>query len=191
MKIIEKPFDGVLVLQPQLFEDERGSFSESFEIDRYRAVGVIANFVQENLSRSKKGVLRGLHFTRKNPQAQLLTVVSGKIFDAVVDIRNDSPTFGKWFGTELAAGDVCQIYMTHGFAHGFCVLTEWADLHYKVSAKYDPLDEAGLYWNDSCVGIKWPEIETILSERDSNLPRINELFSSGIDINSLVDGKSK
>ena len=140
---------------------------ESFEQQRYRELGIVENFVQDNHSRSMKNVLRGLHYTRNKPQAQIVTVMRGRIFDVVVDIRKDSPTFGKWFGTELSDEGPRQVYMAHGFAHGFCVLSDWADLHYKVSQRYDPNDEAGLIWNDSDVKIDWPIKGPVISERDA------------------------
>ncbi len=168
MNVVAQPFSGVLVLEPKRFEDKRGYFLESYEIERYRALGVNETFVQDNHSHSKKNVLRGLHFTRRKEQAQLLTIVNGKIFDVVVDIRKNSSTFGKWFGTELSTNGTSQIYMSHGFAHGFCVLSESADLHYKVSQRYDAQDEAGLIWSDSDIGIKWPIDSPIISEKDKN-----------------------
>jgi dTDP-4-dehydrorhamnose 3,5-epimerase len=166
VNIIARPFSGILVIEPKRFEDERGFFLESFEIERYRALGVTENFVQDSHSRSKKNVLRGLHFTRHKPQTQLLTVMNGKIFDVVVDIRRDSQTFGQWFGTELSGDGISQIYMSHGFAHGFCVLSDSVDLHYKVSQRYDPQDDGGLLWNDAQVNIDWPIVSPIVSIKD-------------------------
>lgn len=167
MKIVAHPFPGIIVLEPDRFEDARGFFLESFEQERYRELGIAENFVQDNHSRSKKDVLRGLHFTRNKPQAQIVTVMRGRIFDVVVDIRKDSPTFGEWFGAELSDEGPRQVYMAHGFAHGFCVLSDWADLHYKVSERYDPSDEGGLIWNDSDVKIDWPIKGPVISERDA------------------------
>lgn len=175
MKVVVQPFAGVMVLEPDRFEDARGFFLESFEQDRYRALGIAEDFVQDNHSRSKKNVLRGLHFTRNKPQAQIVTVIHGRIFDVVVDIRKDSPTFGKWYGTELSDEGPNQIYMAHGFAHGFCVLSDWADLHYKVSQCYDPSDEGGLIWNDNEVKIDWPVKEPRMSERDMGYQKLEGL----------------
>jgi len=166
VKIVAQPFSGVMVLEPDRFEDARGFFLESFEQERYRALGITEDFVQDNHSRSRKNVLRGLHFTRNRPQAQIVTVICGRIFDVVVDIRKDSPTFGKWSGTELSDEGPRQVYMAHGFAHGFCVLSDYADLHYKVSQRYDPSDEGGLIWNDSEVRIDWPIKDPVISARD-------------------------
>lgn len=175
MKIVAQPFSGVMVLEPDRFEDARGFFLESFEQERYRELGISENFVQDNHSRSRKNVLRGLHFTRNRPQAQIVTVMRGRIFDVVVDIRKDSPTFGKWFGTELSDEGPRQVYMTHGFAHGFCVLSDYADLHYKVSHRYDPSDEGGLIWNDGEVKIDWPIKDPRISERDLGHRKLEDL----------------
>jgi dTDP-4-dehydrorhamnose 3,5-epimerase len=175
VKVVAQPLAGVMVLEPDRFEDARGFFLESFEQERYRMLGITENFVQDNHSRSRKNVLRGLHFTKNKPQAQIVTVIRGRIFDAVVDIRKNSPTFGKWFGAELSDEGPRQIYMANGFAHGFCVLSDWADLHYKVSQRYDPSDEGGLIWNDSDIGIEWPVDSPYLFPRDAAYPKLHEL----------------
>jgi len=175
VKVIARPFDGIVVLQPRRFDDARGFFLESFERERYRALGIAESFVQDNHSRSAKSVLRGLHFTRKRPQAQIVTVIRGRIFDAVVDVRKESPSFGQWFGAELSDEGPNQIYMAHGFAHGFCVLSDHADLHYKVSQRYDPSDDAGLRWNDAEVGIEWPVAAPLVSERDRGHPLLRSI----------------
>lgn len=143
MKIHNTNIAGLLVIEPKLYEDERGFFLETFQIDRYKKVGIDVNFKQDNQSRSKRNILRGLHFQVKKPQVQLLTVLRGTIFDVCVDLRINSPTFGKWFGVELSEDGPRQIYMAPGFAHGFFVSSEWADLHYKVSENYDHSDEGG------------------------------------------------
>ena len=176
MNIIPTLFEGLLLIEPTCYYDERGFFLESYEKERYQSVGILDRFVQENHSRSLKNVLRGLHFTQKKTQAQILTVIRGKIFDVVVDVRKDSPTFGKWFGAELSDEGIRQIYMPHGFAHGFCVLSEFADLHYKVSQRYDPSDDGGLLWNDSDIGIEWPVSKPIISDRDKKHPTFRNLF---------------
>jgi len=176
MRVIETALDGVLVIEPRCFRDERGFFLESFQSPRYREAGIADEFVQDNHSRSVRGVLRGLHFTIKNPQAQMVTVMHGKIFDVVVDLRKSSPTFCRWFGAELSdEGPRRQIYMAPGFAHGFCVLSEIADLHYKVSRHYDHADEGGLLWNDPQIGIQWPVETPVVSKRDSAYPTLREL----------------
>jgi dTDP-4-dehydrorhamnose 3,5-epimerase len=171
------PLEGLLTIEPTSHADERGFFLETFQAKRYCEAGILDVFVQDNQSRSVKGVLRGMHFQLKRPQAQILTVMRGRIFDVAVDLRKNSSTFGKWFGIELSDEGLRQIYMAPGFAHGFCVLSEWADLHYKVSCPYDPSDEGGLYWNDSDIGIKWPMKSPIISARDGCYPRLKELSS--------------
>lgn len=175
MKVSTCKLEGILLIEPKRYNDERGFFLESFEQVRYRKLGIVDEFVQDNHSRSKKDVLRGLHFTKNKPQAQIVTVMRGKVFDAVVDIRKDSSTFGQWFGTELSDEGIRQIYMPHGFAHGFCVLSDWADLHYKVSCTYDAEDEGGLLWNDPDVGIQWPLCAPAVTVRDASYPKLKEL----------------
>jgi dTDP-4-dehydrorhamnose 3,5-epimerase len=175
MKVRKCSLNGILLFEPNLYADERGFFLESFEQEKYKALGIVEKFVQDNHSRSKKNVLRGLHFTKNKPQAQIITVMSGRIYDVVVDVRKDSSTFGKWFGVELGDTGPRQVYMPHGFAHGFCVLSEYADLHYKVSQRYDPNDEGGLIWNDSAVNIDWPINEPILSARDQRHRKLEDI----------------
>jgi dTDP-4-dehydrorhamnose 3,5-epimerase len=177
MIVNKSPLEGVLVIQPKLHLDARGFFLESFENDRYVAHGIQERFIQENHSRSVKHVLRGLHFTRKKPQAQLLTVMRGTIFDVVVDIRRESVSFGKWYGIELSDNGNRQIFMPHGFAHGFCVLSDYADLHYKVSQKYDPDDDGGLVWDDKDVNIQWPIENPIISDKDLLLPSLQQIYA--------------
>ena len=166
---------GLTLIELQCFSDERGFFLESFHADRYRDNGIADVFVQDNHSRSRQGVLRGLHFQVKRPQAQIVTVMRGRIFDAMVDLRSDSATFGLWYGVELSDEGPRQIYMAPGFAHGFCVLSEFADLHYKVSRPYDRNDEGGLVWNDRDIGIRWPFEHPFVSKRDSAYPHLREL----------------
>ncbi len=166
---------GLLLIEPPCFRDERGFFLESFQVERYRDVGIVDAFVQDNHSRSRHGVLRGLHFQVKRPQAQIVTVIRGRIFDVAVDLRRASATFGRWFGIELSDEGPRQLYMAPGFAHGFCVLSQFADLHYKVSRLYDQTDEGGLIWNDSDVGIRWPMEAPVISERDGSYPVLSEL----------------
>jgi dTDP-4-dehydrorhamnose 3,5-epimerase len=166
MDVTKTDMSGLLLIEPRRFEDERGFFLESFHAERYRARGIADDFVQDNHSRSRQNVLRGLHFRIKRPQAQIVTVMRGRIFDVAVDLRRGSPTFGRWYGVELSDQGPRQLYMASGFAHGFCVLSESADLHYKVSELYDPEDEAGLIWSDRDVGIRWPIANTTVSPRD-------------------------
>ena len=167
----------MLLIEPQCFHDKRGLFFESFHAERYRDCGIADNFVQDNYSRSRRGVLRGLHFQIKRPQAQLVTVVRGRVFDVVVDLRCNSASFGQWFGVELNEDGPRQLYMVPGFAHGFCVLSEFADVHYKVSQLYNGGDEGGVYWADRDIGIRWPVETPLVSKRDSSYPRLRELSS--------------
>jgi len=180
MNITRTPLEGLLVIEPRCFQDERGFFLETYQESRYREAGITESFVQDNQSRSTKGVLRGMHFQVKYPQAQIVTVMRGCIFDVGVDLRPSSPTFGQWYGVELSDTGLRQIYMAPGFAHGFCVLSDWADLHYKVNRYYDPSDEGGLVWNDSDVGIKWPVTEPKISLRDGSYPRLVDLASENL-----------
>lgn len=170
MKVRTTGFEGLLLIELEPFGDSRGYFRETFRRDDYLAAGIADDFVQDNHSHSAAGVLRGLHFRMRQPQAQIVTVMGGRIFDVVVDIRPQSPTFGRWFGTELSEDGCQQIYMAPGFAHGFCVLGEAADLHYKVSQTFDGSDEAGILWSDPDLGISWPLREPILSPRDAQHP---------------------
>lgn len=175
MKITSTPLKGLLVIEPRCFQDERGFFLETYQGARYRQAGILDEFVQDNQSRSVKGVLRGMHFQVKRPQAQIVTVMRGRIFDVGVDLRPTSVTFGQWYGVELSDASPRQIYMSPGFAHGFCVLSDWADLHYKVSRNYDAQDEGGLLWNDPDVGIQWPLSGPAVTQRDSDYPRLRDL----------------
>jgi dTDP-4-dehydrorhamnose 3,5-epimerase len=177
MNIEEGGLPGLLLIEPQTFRDERGFFLESFHYDRYRAHGIADNFVQDNYSRSRRSVLRGLHFQIKRPQAQIVTVIRGRIFDAAVDLRPGSATFGRWYGVELSDEGPRQLYMAPGFAHGYCVLSDFADLHYKVSQLYDQADEGGVHWADRDLAIRWPVETPIVSERDNSYPRLHELGS--------------
>jgi dTDP-4-dehydrorhamnose 3,5-epimerase len=175
MKLTQTPLAGLILIEPLCYHDERGFFLESFQQERYLQAGIPEVFVQENHSRSYKNVLRGMHFQIKQPQAQIVTVIHGKIFDVVVDLRPTSPTFGRWFGVELSDAGPCQMYMAPGFAHGYCVLSDVADLHYKVSRVYNPADEGGLLWSDASVGIDWPIIQPLVSVRDNAYPELKSI----------------
>ncbi len=175
MKVQQTSIDGLLLIEPVVFRDERGFFLESFQKERYAAAGMPDDFVQENHSRSAQGVLRGMHFQVKRPQAQIVTVMRGSIFDVAVDLRPAAPTFGQWFGVELSEAGPRQLYTAPGIAHGYCVLSDFADLHYKVSRFYDPHDEGGLAWNDPDVGIRWPLDAMRIGPRDSAFPRLCDL----------------
>jgi len=166
---------GLFLIEPRRISDTRGYFFESFRGNQYAEAGIPDKFVQDNVSQSVGGILRGLHYQIKRPQSQLVTVLRGRIFDAVVDLRPSSPTFKRWFGVELCEGDGPQLYMAPGFAHGFCVLSEVADVHYKVSRYYDHGDEGGLLWCDPEIGIRWPNGFPSVSLRDSAYPRLMDL----------------
>jgi dTDP-4-dehydrorhamnose 3,5-epimerase len=166
MDVKQTALPGLLLIEPRCFNDKRGFFLESFQAERYRDSGISDAFVQDNHSRSRHGVLRGLHFQVRHPQAQIVTVIRGRIFDVAVDLRPGSATFSRWYGIEMSDAGPRQLYMAPGFAHGFCVLSEFADLHYKVSRLYDHGDEGGLIWNDADVGIRWPIDNPIVSPRD-------------------------
>jgi len=175
MKITETKLPGVLLIEPKVFGDERGFFLESFHAQRYADIGIVGNFVQDNHSRSSKGVLRGLHFQKRHPQGKLVYLTRGTVFDVAVDIRKDSPTFGQWVGVTLTAKNHQQFYIPPGFAHGFCVLSEIADFHYKCTDYYHPEDEGSLRWNDPDVGIAWEVAEPILSPKDANAGFLKDL----------------
>lgn len=161
----------IVRVTPKRFEDTRGFFLETYKWSDFEAFGLTYSFVQDNLSHSRRGVLRGMHY--QNPpraQAKLVTVLRGTIFDVAVDIRRGSPTYGQWIGVTLSANNPQMLLVPPGFAHGFCVLSEEADLTYKVSAEYAPDLERGFLWNDPDIGIRWPVSDPILSDRDAQLP---------------------
>ena len=158
---------GLVVCTPDVYKDSRGWFTESFQAQRYWNEGGIKDvFVQDNRSRSTKGVLRGLHFQLHRPQAKLVSCTLGEIWDVAVDIRRGSPTFAKWFAVSLSAENRRQIYIPRGFAHGFCVLSDVAEIMYKCSEFFDPKDDRGIAWNDPDAGVEWPVAEPILSDKD-------------------------
>jgi dTDP-4-dehydrorhamnose 3,5-epimerase len=167
VRVIETTLAGVRLLEPTVFRDDRGLFLETFRADRFAAAGIPDLFVQDNHSRSLRGTLRGLHWQWRKPQAKLVRVVNGSIFDVVVDVRRGSPTFGRWLGFEMSADRFTQLYVPVGFAHGFCVTSEVADVEYKCSDVYDPQGEAGLIWNDPAVGVDWPIETPLLSPKDA------------------------
>lgn len=166
MEIIDLPLPGAKLIQPRVFGDARGFFLESYSQARYHAAGIGEVWVQDNHSSSVQGTLRGLHYQSTPGQAKLVRVTRGRIFDAIVDIRPSSPTFGRWYGEELDAEQHRQIYIPIGFAHGFCVLSDMAEVQYKVSSPYDAAHECGIRWNDPELGVAWPVAAPILSERD-------------------------
>ena len=165
----------VILVEPDVHRDARGFFLETYHLDKYRAGGVPGPFVQDNHSRSVRGTLRGLHAQRRRPQGKLVRAVDGEMFDVAVDIRRDSPTFGRWVGVRLSGENFQQLYVPPGFAHGFCVLSEVVNVEYKCTDVYDAADEIGLAWNDPDVGIEWPVREPIISDKDRRLPRLRDL----------------
>jgi len=173
MKVSETSLPGVLLIEPRVFSDPRGAFWETYQAKRYADAGIAATFVQDNGSRSVRGTLRGLHYQLRHPQAKLVWVTRGEVFDVVVDIRRGSPTFGRWFGMTLAGDRPQQVYIPTGFAHGFCVLSEFADFAYKCSDYYVPDDEYGIMWNDPDLDIQWPIAEPLLSDKDRGYPTLN------------------
>ncbi len=170
MRIIETTIPDVLIIKPEVFSDSRGFFMESYQSLRYTQIGIPNEFVQDNFSKSKQGVLRGLHYQVRQTQGKLIWVMNGEIFDVIVDLRRRSPTFGKWVGTRLSAETRMQIWAPPGFAHGYYVLSKWADVVYKTTDFYAPNWECTLLWNDPEIGIQWPLIDgdsPILSEKDA------------------------
>lgn len=175
MEITPSPIKDILIIEPRVFEDARGFFMETYHKDRYQKLGVNQSFVQDNLSFSVKNTLRGLHYQITKPQAKLIQVIEGEVFDVAVDIRTESPTFGQWFGTILSGENKRQVLVPAGFAHGFCVLSDQAFFSYKCSNFYDPEDERGILWSDPDIGIDWPIKNPIISEKDLQNPLITDL----------------
>ncbi|MGZ6125525.1 MAG: dTDP-4-dehydrorhamnose 3,5-epimerase [Myxococcales bacterium] len=173
MKFLPTALPGVIVVEPDVFRDPRGFFLETFNARRYREGGIAYDFVQDNHSRSLRGTLRGLHAQRRRPQGKLVRAVRGEIFDVAVDIRPRSPTFGRWVGTRLGESDFRQLFVPPGFAHGFCVLSESAEVEYKCTELYDPADEIGARWDSA--GIDWPLKDPLVSAKDAALPTLAEL----------------
>ena len=174
MRVTPTEIPEVLLVTPKVHRDERGYFLETYRADRYVEAGIPASFVQDNRSRSTKGVLRGLHAQRRRPQGKLVQVVSGRIFDVAVDLRRDSPTFRRWVGATLTADGAEQLWVPPGFAHGFCVLSPTAVVEYKCTAPYDPADEMRIAWDDPEIGVRWPVEAPVLSEKDRTAPRLDD-----------------
>jgi len=166
MNFVPTDLSGVIVVEPELFPDERGFFLETFRSDKYARGGINADFLQDNQSRSTRNTIRGLHAQRQHPQGKLVRAVTGSVFDVVVDIRRGSPNYLKWIAVELSADNFRQIYVPPGFAHGICITSEFADIEYKCTDYYDPADELRIAWNDPSIGIRWPVKNPILSEKD-------------------------
>ena len=175
MEAFDTELPGVMILEPKVFGDARGFFLETWNQERYREAGIPAGFVQDNLSFSGKGTLRGLHFQNPNAQGKLVQVLQGEVYDVAVDIRQGSPTFGKWVGVTLSAENRRQVFIPAGFAHGFCVISDNALFSYKCTDIYNPKAEVTIIWNDPDIGIDWPVTEPELSEKDRLANRLSQL----------------
>jgi dTDP-4-dehydrorhamnose 3,5-epimerase len=175
LKFTEAAFPDVLLIEPDVFKDSRGLFMETYNRRKYAEAGIDRVFVQDNYSHSRRGILRGLHYQLKNAQAKLVFAITGEILDIIVDIRTGSPKFGQWFGTRLSAENRQQIFVPEGFAHGFIVLSESADVIYKCTDFYTPGDDYGIFWADPAINIDWPIKNPILSDKDSKNPRLGEI----------------
>ena len=175
MKILRTALDGVLIVEPTVFSDGRGFFQETYHQEKYRDAGIPVDFVQDNLSFSRKGTLRGLHYQHPHGQAKLVQVLAGHVYDVAVDVRRGSKSYGRWVGIHLSDDTRRQIYVPEGFAHGFCVLSETALFSYKCSDLYAPDCERGVLWNDPDLAIDWPVTAPILSEKDAGYPRLRDI----------------
>ena len=175
MKVSTSPIDGLIIIEPKVFRDSRGLFYEVYSESKYKEQGVPGPFVQDNHSISEKGVLRGLHYQVNPGQGKLVRVVRGEIFDVAVDIRKSSPTYGNWWGLSLSETNNLQLYIPVGFAHGFCVLSDSAEVLYKCSDYYSPQNERGIIWNDPDLAIDWPIENPLLSEKDIKYPNFAAL----------------
>ncbi len=182
MKVIATTLPGVIVLEPRKFGDKRGFFLETYRADILKEAGIEANFVQDNHSRSSKGVLRGLHYQLIQPQGKLVRVACGEIFDVAVDVRLGSPTFGQWAGATLDDKNMRMMYIPPGFAHGFVVLSETVEFLYKCTDYYHPQSEQGILWNDPGLGIEWPALELNLSEKDTTNPTLEQQVADRLPI---------
>lgn len=168
--------EGVYIIEPKVFGDNRGYFMETYSESDFKKAGLNYNFVQDNQSKSKKGVLRGLHFQTKHPQAKLVRVIKGEVFDVAVDLRDESPTYGKWVGVLLSEDNKKQLLIPRGFAHGFLVISDTAEFVYKCDELYHPEDDGGIIYNDPDINIKWPNIDApiLLSDKDKKHPTLKE-----------------
>ena len=184
IKVTETPIEGLYVIEPTVHGDSRGYFMETYNYNDMKEAGLDMVFVQDNQSKSTKGVLRGLHYQKEHPQGKLVRVIKGRVFDVAVDIRKGSKTYGKWFGIELTEENKKQFYISPGFAHGFLVLSDEAEFCYKCTDFYHPEDEGGIAWNDPTIAIAWPEVvgermtdgtSLILSEKDKKVPFFSDM----------------
>jgi dTDP-4-dehydrorhamnose 3,5-epimerase len=177
-RIEERALDGVLVLRPDVYEDHRGFFMESFRADHLQQIGVPGEFPQDNHSRSTRGVLRGLHFQFDRPLGKLMRVTLGSVFLVAVDIRIDSPTLGQWHGIEVSAENKRQVWAPPGFARGFCVTSDVAELQYKCTAIYNPKGESGILWSDPAIGVRWPVENPTLSDKDARAQTLDQWLAT-------------
>lgn len=186
MKIIPTSLKGLLIVEPKVLQDSRGYFMETYHQDRYREYGIDPCFVQDNLSYSVQGTLRGLHYQIRHVQAKLVQVISGEIYDVAVDIRPGSETFGKWVSVHLSGTNKRQLFIPEGFAHGFCVISETALFSYKCSDVYAPRDEGGVLWSDPDIGIDWPVKNPIISKKDSQYPRLFDILPENLPVSTKI-----
>jgi dTDP-4-dehydrorhamnose 3,5-epimerase len=175
MKFIDTKLKGVVLVEPDVFDDPRGYFLETYHAGRYADGGIAGPFVQDNFSHSVRGALRGLHYQVRHAQGKLVMALQGRIFDVAVDIRKGSPTFTQWVGVELSGENKRQLYIPPGFAHGFCVLSDTADVLYKCTDVYSQKDERGIIWNDPALAIAWPVTTPLLSDKDRAYKRLSEM----------------
>ncbi|MGN2247020.1 dTDP-4-dehydrorhamnose 3,5-epimerase [Frateuria sp. GZRR35] len=178
MKVVQTRLPGALIIEPLVFGDARGFFYESYSQAKYREAGIDSTFVQSNVSHSSRGVLRGLHYQWPNPQGKLVSVLEGEVYDVAVDIRRGSPTFGHWAGVMLTADNHRHFWIPEGFAHGFCVLSEFATFTYQCTAQYQREHDAAIRWNDADIGIDWPISAPVLSDKDSRAPFLKEVLGN-------------
>lgn len=175
MKVTPQRIPDILLIEPQVFGDERGFFKETFHAERYKSAGMPLPFVQDNLSRSRRGILRGMHLQHPHDQGKLVSVVEGEVFDVTIDVRVGSPWFGQWLGVALSAENHRQLYVPPGFAHGFCVTSESALFSYKCTDLYHPEHELGVAYSDPEIGIDWPVKEPLVSAKDAAYPRLSQI----------------
>jgi dTDP-4-dehydrorhamnose 3,5-epimerase len=185
MKFIETALPGPLIIEPKVFRDERGYFYEAYNRSRFAEHGLDVQFAQTNVSRSTRGVLRGLHYQHPNPQGKLVSVLEGEVYDVAVDIRQGSPSFGKWIGAMLTAENQRHFWVPEGFAHGFCVLSDFATFTYQCTAPYDPTCDAAILWNDPRIGIDWPIDRAQLSSKDAKAPLLEDVSADRLPTFSL------
>jgi dTDP-4-dehydrorhamnose 3,5-epimerase len=182
MKVIATSLPDVLIIEPRLFNDKRGFFMETYHQERYTEAGIGSIFVQDNLSHSSRGTLRGLHYQHPHPQAKLVQVTRGSIYDVAVDVRRGSPTFGRWTGVDLSDENHRQLFVPEGFAHGFCVLSDSAEVIYKCSDFYTPEAERGILWSDPGLDIDWPVNTPLLSDKDRQFPCLGDVSSDNLPV---------